>query len=261
MEPEQKLPPVRHNGRLVISFDDDPQRGASPVAPPAPSRSGEQSLWAGGWDSSRAQSPAPAPAPSWSSPPATIAPAPSWPPAPVPAPVPQPAMNQWARPAAPVAFGEALWWARFGATLVDGILSTVVVLALSALAGAMATGASGGSDAAVVGGVITAIFAYLAFNLLWVLFYAPLTMRRPGEHNGQTFGKQLLGIRVQRIDGQPMSAGTALLRELVVKNLLIGISSSFLFFIPLLLDCLWPLWDDRGQALHDKLASTVVVRA
>ena len=31
--------------------------------------------------------------------------------------------------------------------------------------------------------------------------------------------------------------------------------------IGLLLDVLWPLWDDRNQALHDKPASTVVIRA
>jgi uncharacterized RDD family membrane protein YckC len=28
----------------------------------------------------------------------------------------------------------------------------------------------------------------------------------------------------------------------------------------LLLDYLWPLWDDRNQAIHDKIAGTNVVR-
>ena len=258
MEPDRKLPPVRRNGRLVISFDEESDGRASSVAvPPA----GEQSLWAGGWDPAKVQAPATPPAPAWP-PPAPAAPAPvpapAWTPAPPPV---QQTAPQWSAPASPVVAGEALWWARCGAVLVDGMLSTVVVFALSALAGAMATSAAGGGDSAALGGLITAILAYVAFNLLWVLFYAPLTMRRPGEHNGQTFGKQLLGIRVQRVDGAPVTAGTALLREFVAKGLVIGTLSSFLFFIPLLLDCLWPLWDNRGQALHDKLASTVVVRA
>ena len=35
-----------------------------------------------------------------------------------------------------------------------------------------------------------------------VLLYAPLLMKRPGEHNGQTWGKQLVGIRATRNNGQ-----------------------------------------------------------
>jgi uncharacterized RDD family membrane protein YckC len=33
-----------------------------------------------------------------------------------------------------------------------------------------------------------------------------------------------------------------------------------IFYIPLLLDCLWPLWGGRRQALHDKVANSIVVR-
>jgi uncharacterized RDD family membrane protein YckC len=47
------------------------------------------------------------------------------------------------------------------------------------------------------------------------LVYAPLLMRRPGAHNGQTLGKQLTGIRVVREDGRPMTYGAAVLREWV----------------------------------------------
>src|SRR4051794_34821721 len=32
-------------------------------------------------------------------------------------------------------------------------------------------------------------------------------------------------------------------------------------FIPTILDYLWPLWDERNEALHDKMAHTWVVRA
>ena len=34
---------------------------------------------------------------------------------------------------------------------------------------------------------------------------------------------------------------------------------SGLYFIVFLLDYLWPLWDDKRQALHDKVAATQVV--
>jgi uncharacterized RDD family membrane protein YckC len=32
-----------------------------------------------------------------------------------------------------------------------------------------------------------------------------------------------------------------------------------LFNVPTLLDGLWPLWDERNQALHDKVANTFVI--
>jgi uncharacterized RDD family membrane protein YckC len=31
--------------------------------------------------------------------------------------------------------------------------------------------------------------------------------------------------------------------------------------IPVLLDYLWPLWDQKNRALHDKVVGSVVVRA
>jgi uncharacterized RDD family membrane protein YckC len=49
-------------------------------------------------------------------------------------------------------------------------------------------------------------------------------------------------------------------REVVVKALLIGtIAASVTLGLAWLLDGLWPLWDDKRQALHDKVASTQVV--
>ena len=30
--------------------------------------------------------------------------------------------------------------------------------------------------------------------------------------------------------------------------------------ITFFVDCLWPLWDSRGQSLHDKVTGTYVIR-
>ena len=64
-----------------------------------------------------------------------------------------------------------------------------------------------------------------------------------------------LGIRVVRVDdlgaiGYRRAFGRAL------AVLVLGV-------IPFagILDGLWPLWDTRNQAIHDKIASTVVVRS
>ena len=46
------------------------------------------------------------------------------------------------------------------------------------------------------------------------------------------------------------------MRQVLVINLLMG-----LCFIVTILDYLWPLWDDRNQALHDKIVNTLVIQA
>jgi uncharacterized RDD family membrane protein YckC len=109
-------------------------------------------------------------------------------------------------------------------------------------------------------GIVLLAMGGLGYILLVVL-YAPFFMQRTGHHNGQTLGKQWVGIRVIRDTGEPFTWGWALLREFVVKTLLFGWVGSFFLSIPTLLDFLWPLWDDQNRALHDMVVSTHVVRA
>ena len=76
-----------------------------------------------------------------------------------------------------------------------------------------------------------------------------------GNERGQTYGKRALGIRViDSQEGGPIGYGRSLARWAVpfVINLIFGFFS--------LIDNLWPLWDARNQALHDKFADSVVVR-
>jgi uncharacterized RDD family membrane protein YckC len=121
----------------------------------------------------------------------------------------------------PVLQGRELsgWGIRFGAALIDGLFGITII-----------------------GAIIN-----------WFL------MGREGERNGMTLGKQVCNIRVIKEDGTQMTTGFAVLRELVVKGLLIGFVGGFFFAIPTLINYLWPLWDDKNQALHDKVASTYVV--
>ena len=85
-------------------------------------------------------------------------------------------------------------------------------------------------------------------------------MAREGPHNGQSWGKQILGITVIRDNGEQIELGFAFLREFVVKNLLFGFVGGFFAGIPTLVDYLWPLWDDENRCLHDMVVSTHVVR-
>lgn len=77
--------------------------------------------------------------------------------------------------------------------------------------------------------------------------------------NGQTLGKMATGIRIVRESGQPVDVGFTLFRQTLVIYCLFSGLAIFLLFIPTILNYLWPLWDDRNQALHDKIVKSRVV--
>jgi len=164
------------------------------------------------------------------------------------------------QPAMPSA-GLASWGSRLGAHLIDSlvILVPAVILFIVLVAGSF--GLSGNNEDVAAGAAIGASILWLLLVAVIYLFYAPLLMRRSGSRNGQTWGKQLLNIRVVRDNGEPYAFGSAALREVVLKFLAVSIASSIIPLIPFLLDYLWPLWDDQNRALHDMVASSHVVRA
>lgn len=91
--------------------------------------------------------------------------------------------------------------------------------------------------------VVFAVFALIGVGIaigypvgFWVLL-------------GQTPGKLLMGVRIARINGQPLTIRRALLRYV----------GYWLSAIPLGLGFFWVLVDDRRQCWHDKLAGTYVV--
>jgi uncharacterized RDD family membrane protein YckC len=133
-----------------------------------------------------------------------------------------------------------------GAQLLDALILVIPSAILIALVLGVFLA---GSD---VGGVIAAIIAFLLYIVV-ALFYAPVLMAREGPRNGQTWGKQILGITVIRDNGEQIELGFGFLREFVV----IG---GFFAGIPTLVDYLWPLWDDENRCLHDMVVSTHVIR-
>jgi uncharacterized RDD family membrane protein YckC len=163
-------------------------------------------------------------------------------------------------PAVPV--GEpASFGSRVVAAVIDGVALTIPAFVLAiVIFGGIGAAAGGGEDEDVVA---TAIGTALYFALLFAvaLLYAPVLMARAGPNNGQTIGKQMLGIRVVRENGEPMTFRTAAIREALVKYFAVGVAASFSFGLLGLLNYLWPLWDDDNQALHDVIASTRVVTA
>jgi uncharacterized RDD family membrane protein YckC len=160
----------------------------------------------------------------------------------------------------------ASWGSRAGAAVLDALLLVAlwIVLLVPGIVVLVATS----SD--VAGGVALGIGILVA--LVLGILYGPFFMQREGEHNGQTLGKQWLGIRVVKVSGERVGWGLAFVREFVLKGLALSVASSvasgLTFFLlgiggiaPYLADYLWPLWDDQNRAIHDMVAETRVVRA
>lgn len=114
---------------------------------------------------------------------------------------------------------------RFIAIIIDNIILGLIAAVL--YGGAKETGAG-------IGIVIGAIYNWY----FWT------------QRDGQTPGKSLMGIRVIKTTGEPMTAGDAIVRY-------IGYYISGAFFA---LGYIWALFDSDNQGWHDKLASTYVVK-
>ncbi len=182
----------------------------------------------------------------------------------------QPATYGAPAPAAP-AYGQspsaptvpfASWWARVGASVLDSLIAFAVVIVPFGIGMALAfkdaqstTGidpVTGFQTAELTGGVnpIGVVIAVLGV-LLGIGFTIWNLGIRQGKR-GQSLGKKALGISVVRTDtGSYLGAGAGALRWLMAA--LLG-NLCFINF-------LWPLWDEKKQAWHDKVVGSVVIKA
>jgi uncharacterized RDD family membrane protein YckC len=164
------------------------------------------------------------------------------------------------------------WWRRVAARIVDGVICAVLTAvvtfpALSRAAGIMSEFFRASIDAAQTGGTpppapVELASALLPVSLASIVIYMAyeivlLTWR------GTTPGRRLVGISVRLRERPGPPPLSAVVRRTFVKEAgsivgllpVVGILGS-LFTI---LDSLWPLWDERRQALHDKAGATNVV--
>ena len=160
----------------------------------------------------------------------------------------------------------AAWSKRFTAWLLDIVICGSAFLVLDIVVAVVLTLLISRSDPAGAGVVLG---AFSAFGFILV-FTAYLAFYHGGE-SGRTPGKRSTEISVRaastlgRISyprALARSCLPALFWALVFLSvpLALGPIAGFAAVL-LLLDALWPLRDARHQALHDKVAHTVVVRA
>jgi uncharacterized RDD family membrane protein YckC len=139
---------------------------------------------------------------------------------------------------------------RLGASMLDGLIFAAMVyvpILFAAMAGgatAEAIGESGSTAMAAVG-LVVAVIGFIGWCWLTIVY-----MRR----NGQSIGKKLLGIKVVRTDGSPVSLG----RLIGLRNVVNGLIS----IVPLygFVDALF-IFGETRQCLHDRIADTVVLKA
>lgn len=155
-------------------------------------------------------------------------------------------------------FVLAGWWKRVGATLVDGLILVAGALLILLLFGTVfSVGFFAGDEVGIVSVIVGLLLAFVALAIVSLL-YAPTLMSRT---NGQTWGRQLMGIRVVRTSGEPITFGFAVIREVVLKWLVVGVVGAGTIGIFVLIDYLWPLWDEENRALHDFPVQTRTVLA
>lgn len=144
-------------------------------------------------------------------------------------------------------YGKAGFWIRWLALLIDNAILSIAGGILGGCCGFFigffgALARAGKSEtqvlAAVLGGLLGA--------LIQAAYFTILTWRY-----GQTLGKKLLNLRVVTTEYQPLSFGRAFLREVIGK---------FISTVLLFIGFLWVAWDEKKQALHDKLAGTYVIK-
>ena len=180
-------------------------------------------------------------------------------------------------PTTPDGVPLAGWWHRVGAYVLDAIMLTLIVGVLafpffrdlfSAFGDfldetmrpprtAAPTPSSAQLELDIAGPAIAIAAISLAVNLVYTIGFLMWKQATPG--------KLAVGLRVRLRETPDLPLSAVLLRWATQSAIpgLVGLIPfiGFLGAIFTLLDGLWPLWDDKNQAIHDKVARTNVVRA
>jgi uncharacterized RDD family membrane protein YckC len=125
--------------------------------------------------------------------------------------------------------------ASSGLRIVGGLIDVVILLVVNAIIAAILQKATG------VAGVINLIVDVAYFAYFW-------------SSRGQSIGMMVFGFKVRdQATGQYPTIGKAALRGFIWT-----LEVSFTICIVGAIGWLWQLWDPQRQAIHDKVAGTIV---
>ncbi|OFE17987.1 hypothetical protein BA895_12605 [Humibacillus sp. DSM 29435] len=160
----------------------------------------------------------------------------------------------------------ASWGRRLGAWLIDGVILVILtyigarVFVPSYLDTVQQfVDAAGNQDQAAMNALVSQLTSESAKAglLSWVI--TAVYCIAFWTTTAQTPGKMAVGISVRRA-GQPgpLDLLTSVRRRLISIVQILPVVGG-IYFLIFLIDYLWPLWDDKRQSLHDKVAQTQVV--
>lgn len=136
-------------------------------------------------------------------------------------------------------------WIRLGATMLDTVIPSFIVLVGFVIVG-------------LVSDIEEEVPAYalvllIAFSLGYFLYQLKLL-----AENGWTLGKKICGIKIIRTDGSEAAVGRIFGLRMLVPGLLgaIPIAGIVFWFV----DALF-IFSDQNRTVHDRLADTLVVVA
>lgn len=142
---------------------------------------------------------------------------------------------------------------RFGAAMIDGVISIAVALPviIAAFSAGAMTNPAAVFDPAILFGVsgLISLVGCIALIVVTIVLV---------HRNGQTIGKKLVGVKVVRSDGSRASLGRIFWLRNVVNAIPGMIPLVGNFYV--LVDHLF-IFTEKRQCLHDKIADTIVVTA
>jgi uncharacterized RDD family membrane protein YckC len=125
-----------------------------------------------------------------------------------------------------------------GLRIVGGLIDVVIIFIVFGIADALLR------DSRAVAGIINLILVLAYFGYFW-------------SSRGQSIGMMAFGFKVRDVaTGQYPTIGKAVLRGFIW-----WLEVAFTICIIGLIGWLWMLWDPQRQALHDKIAGTIVTAA
>lgn len=134
------------------------------------------------------------------------------------------------------------WGSRVGASLLDYLVAAIPV-AIGWVVGLVLANSLEEMGQA---GTLAVTIGYLGFFAIHIWNRVVQQGR-----TGQSLGKRIVGLKVVSPDtGQLIGIGRTFGREVC----------AVIFNYVCFLNLLWPLWDERHQTWHDKVASDIVIR-
>jgi uncharacterized RDD family membrane protein YckC len=150
------------------------------------------------------------------------------------------------------------FWLRFVAVIIDYIIiycvQAFLIVPFLAIVGINFASNIANADTMSEGEIAGSIISFVAalsglIFLLYVILILYYTLMESSKYQG-TVGKMALGLKVTDLDGNKLDFGKAFIRNLC------KLISGFIFYVGYIMAG----FTDKKQALHDMIASTLVVK-